>query len=79
MPASAVIADGLSTRVIVQDASGRFVPTAVRTGRSGGGRTEILEGLRGGERVVVSGQFLIDSEASLSGALDRLGDPEPSE
>ena len=79
VPASAVIADGLSTRVIVQDASGRFVPTAVRTGRSGGGRTEIREGLRGSERVVVSGQFLIDSEASLSGALDRLGDPEPSE
>jgi Cu(I)/Ag(I) efflux system membrane fusion protein len=41
-------------------------------GHSSGGRTEILEGLKGGERVVVSGQFLIDSEASLSGALERL-------
>ena len=34
--------------------------------------TEILAGLQGGEQVVASGQFLIDSEASLSGALDRL-------
>jgi Cu(I)/Ag(I) efflux system membrane fusion protein len=37
-----------------------------------GGYTEIVDGLRGGEKVVVSGQFLIDSEASLSGALERL-------
>src|SRR3546814_3776162 len=57
---------------------GRFQPVAVQTGRSGGGMTEILSGLQGGERVVASGQFLIDSEASLSGALDRLnaGAPE---
>jgi Cu(I)/Ag(I) efflux system membrane fusion protein len=34
--------------------------------------TEILAGLKGGERVVASGQFLIDSEANLSGALERL-------
>jgi Cu(I)/Ag(I) efflux system membrane fusion protein len=37
--------------------------------------TEILVGLAGGERVVASGQFLIDSEANLSGALERLGEP----
>ncbi len=48
------------------------------SGRSGGGRTEILAGLMGGERIVVSGQFLIDSEASLSGALARMGEaPAP--
>jgi Cu(I)/Ag(I) efflux system membrane fusion protein len=35
--------------------------------------TEILSGLSGGEKVVASGQFLIDSEANLSGALERLG------
>jgi Cu(I)/Ag(I) efflux system membrane fusion protein len=45
----------------------------VQPGRSGGGFTEVVSGLKGGERVVASGQFLIDSEASLSGALDRLG------
>jgi Cu(I)/Ag(I) efflux system membrane fusion protein len=72
VPSEAVIEDGRGARVIVL-AEGRFVPTAVQTGRSGSGRTEILSGLQGGEKVVVSGQFLVDSEANLSGALDRLG------
>jgi len=74
VPSEAVIADGVQSRVIVLR-NDRFVPVAVRTGRSAGGRTEILEGLAPGERVVASGQFLIDSEANLSGALDRLGKP----
>ncbi len=72
VPTEALIATGTDSRVIVQDAKGGFQPVRVRTGRSGGGRTEILAGLKGGERVVVSGQFLIDSEASLSGLLGRL-------
>ena len=58
--------------MIVQDDKGAFHPVAVRTGRSADGMTEVVSGLRGGEKVVVSGQFLIDSEASLSGALERL-------
>ena len=73
VPVEALIATGRESRVIVQTAEGRFEPVAVRAGRSGQGRVQILEGLRGGERIVVSGQFLIDSEASLSGALQRLG------
>ncbi len=72
VPTEALIATGTDSRVIVQDAKGGFQPVRVRTGRSGGGQTEILAGLKGGERVVVSGQFLIDSEASLSGLLERL-------
>src|SRR3546814_15534725 len=52
---------------------GQFRPVAVQAGQSGGGFTEILSGLKGGERIVASGQFLIDSEANLSGALERLG------
>jgi|JI8StandDraft_1071087.scaffolds.fasta_scaffold00969_11 Cu(I)/Ag(I) efflux system membrane fusion protein len=78
IPSEALIATGDDSRVIVQTATGAFRPVRVRTGRSGGGRTEILAGLSGGERVVVSGQFLIDSEASLSGALARMGEvPAP--
>ena len=79
VPDEAVIATGTSTRVIIAESDGRFRPVAVRTGLSADGQTEILAGLRGGERVVVSGQFLIDSEASLSGALGRMAPaaPEP--
>ena len=72
VPTEALIATGTDSRVIVQEADGGFRPVRVRTGRSAGGRTEILAGLTGGERVIVSGQFLIDSEASLSGLLGRL-------
>lgn len=74
VPDDALIATGQQTRVIVAETDGHFRPLAVRTGRSADGYTEILDGVRGGEKVVVSGQFLIDSEASLSGALERLGD-----
>ncbi|TCV93373.1 Cu(I)/Ag(I) efflux system membrane fusion protein [Luteibacter rhizovicinus] len=72
VPDEALIATGGRTRVIVAENEGHFRPVAVRTGRAAGGYTEVLEGLHGDEKVVVSGQFLIDSEASLSGALDRL-------
>jgi len=74
VPVVALIATGQQTRVIVAETDGHFRPLAVRTGRSADGYTEILDGVHGGEKVVVSGQFLIDSEASLSGALERLGD-----
>jgi Cu(I)/Ag(I) efflux system membrane fusion protein len=74
VPADAVIGDGAQARVIVQGQDGRFRPIRVEAGRSSEGQTEILSGLRGDERIVASGQFLIDSEASLSGALTRLGD-----
>jgi Cu(I)/Ag(I) efflux system membrane fusion protein len=73
VPSDAVISPGDQARVITLGNDGTFRPVAVRVGRSGGGMTEILTGLTGGERVVASGQFLIDSEANLSGALDRLG------
>nr|WP_225427966.1 efflux RND transporter periplasmic adaptor subunit [Dyella tabacisoli] len=75
VPDDALIATGDHTRVIVAEDGGHFRAVAVRAGRAAGGYTEILDGLAGGEKVVVSGQFLIDSEASLSGALDRLNDP----
>jgi Cu(I)/Ag(I) efflux system membrane fusion protein len=81
VPTEALIATGTDSRVIVVGTDGSFQPVRVRTGRSSGGRTEILAGLKGGERVVTSGQFLIDSEASLSGALERLqapATPQPS-
>jgi Cu(I)/Ag(I) efflux system membrane fusion protein len=79
VPDEAIIADGNDTRVIEMLSDGSFKPVRVKTGRSSGGMTAILAGLQGGERVVTSGQFLIDSEASLSGALERLNaGPKPA-
>jgi Cu(I)/Ag(I) efflux system membrane fusion protein len=72
VPTNALVGSGDEARMIVQAGDGSFQPVAVQAGRSSGGMTEILSGLDGGERVVASGQFLIDSEASLSGALERL-------
>lgn len=72
IPDEAIVTTGHATRVIVALGDGGFRPVAVRTGRSSGGYTEVLSGLTGSERVVTSGQFLIDSEANLSGALGRM-------
>jgi membrane fusion protein, copper/silver efflux system len=69
----AVIRTGTRSVVIVAGENGRFIPTEVRTGGDVAGRTIILEGLAEGQKVVSSGQFLIDSEASLKGVLLRLG------
>lgn len=67
VPSEAVIRTGRSTLVMLANSGGRFRPAEVRTGAEGGGKTEILAGLAEGEKVVASGQFLIDSEASLAG------------
>lgn len=77
VPDEALVETGEQARVIVDDGDGRFRPQEVRTGQSSGGYTEIVDGLQGDERVVVSGQFLLDSEASLSGSLRRL-DAQPT-
>jgi len=78
VPSEALIGAGAQARVIVLGDDERFHPVRVEVGRSSGGMTEVLAGLKGGERVVASGQFLIDSEASLTGALERLGDMSES-
>lgn len=70
-PSEAVIRTGTRTLVMLAEADGRYRAAEVRVGREAGGRTQILEGLAEGERVVASGQFLIDSEASLSGVAVR--------
>lgn len=71
VPSEAVIRTGTRTIVMLATGNGRYQPAEVRTGREGGGQTEILEGLAVGEKVVASGQFLLDSEASLTGIAAR--------
>ena len=67
VPSEAVIRTGRRTIVMVRQDEGGFMPAEVRIGREAGGRTEVLAGLSAGEQVVTSGQFLLDSEASLAG------------
>ena len=74
VPEEAVIATGEQNRVIVAGEKGHFEAVNVDTGASADGWTAILSGLKVGDRVVTSGQFLIDSEASLRSALPE---PEP--
>jgi Cu(I)/Ag(I) efflux system membrane fusion protein len=71
VPSEAVIQTGTRTVVVVAEGE-RFRPATVKVGAETAGHTEILSGLKQGERVVVSGQFLIDSEASLRSTLTRL-------
>ncbi|MFO1255407.1 MAG: efflux RND transporter periplasmic adaptor subunit [Sphingomonadaceae bacterium] len=71
VPSEAVIRTGVRTLVILALSDGRYRPAEVRTGREGGGKTEIVAGLAPGERIVASGQFLLDSEASLTGIAAR--------
>lgn len=75
VPSEAVIRTGTRTAVILAEPGGRFRPALVTVGDERAGETEILSGLAQGETVVVSGQFLIDSEASLQGVLGRMAPP----
>ena len=72
VPNAAVIRSRGSTRVILELGEGRFQPAEVSTGLVTDSHTEIISGLSEGESVVISAQFLIDSEASLEPALRRM-------
>ena len=79
IPTEAVIQTGKRTVVMVAEEGGRFRPVDVDAGIESAGQTEIKRGLKLGQRVVVSSQFLIDSEASLKGVEARLNDePKPT-
>ncbi|MFC3070456.1 efflux RND transporter periplasmic adaptor subunit [Phenylobacterium soli] len=71
VPSEAVIRTGKRSLVMLAGDGGRFQPTEVQVGREDGDRTEILAGLSEGQKIVASGQFLIDSEASLAGIQAR--------
>ncbi len=79
IPTEAVIQTGKRTVVMLAEENGRFRPVDVEAGVESAGQTEIKRGLQAGQRVVVSSQFLIDSEASLKGVEARLNDaPKPA-
>ncbi len=72
IPRQALIRTGREERVIIALGEGRFQPAAVTSGVESHGKIEILSGLNPGETVVISGQFLIDSESSFAGATLRM-------
>lgn len=74
IPSEALIRTGEQDRVILDLGEGRFKPREVKVGMEVGDWSEIIEGLHEGERVVTSGQFLIDSEASLKASIKRMSD-----
>ncbi|WP_437214168.1 efflux RND transporter periplasmic adaptor subunit [Pectobacterium sp. LFLA-215] len=71
IPQEALLVSGSQNRVLLSDGNGHFTPRNVTAGASLGDWVEIIDGLKAGDSVVTSGQFLIDSEASLRNALPQ--------
>jgi membrane fusion protein, copper/silver efflux system len=71
VPAEAVIRTGRRAIIMLALDDGRFQPVEVKPGREDGGLIEILAGLQEGQKIVASGQFLLDSEANLAGLQAR--------
>jgi Cu(I)/Ag(I) efflux system membrane fusion protein len=76
VPDNAVIDSGTKQVVLVAKGDGRFEPRAAKLGRRGEGYVEITEGLKPGEDVVTSANFLIDAESNLKAALETFSQQE---
>lgn len=72
VPSEAIIQTGTRSVIMLAQAEGKFLPVEVEVGLENNGQTEIRKGLEVGQKVVISGQFLIDSEASLKGTTVRM-------
>lgn len=79
IPGEALIRTGTEQRVIVDLGEGRFEARPVEIGMESGDRVEIRSGLKEGERVVTSAQFLLDSESSVRASLQRMTEPPKPE
>jgi len=79
IPSEAIIRTGRIPKVFVKTGKGRFEPRNVRLGLQTNGETEILEGIKNGELVVTSAQFLIDSESSLKEAAAKMVAPKKAD
>lgn len=78
VPSEAVIRTGRRALVMLAENAGRYRPVEVQLGQESDGKTAILEGLEEGQKVVTSGQFLLDSEASLKGIVASSEEESPS-
>ncbi|MBE0625751.1 MAG: efflux RND transporter periplasmic adaptor subunit [Burkholderiales bacterium] len=73
VPDSAVLDSGTRQLVLVQRGEGKFEPRPVKLGERGDGYVEVLDGVKAGESVVVSANFLIDAESNLKAAFSGFG------
>lgn len=77
VPSEAVIRTGRRALVMLTEDAGRYRPVEVQLGQENDGKTAILKGLEEGQKVVTSGQFLLDSEASLKGIVASTEEASP--
>ena len=75
IPLEGLIRTGREQRVIIALGEGKFEARNVQAGIESGNYVEILEGVKAGDKIVTSGQFLIDSEASMRASLNRMTEP----
>ena len=75
IPLEGLIRTGRDERVIIALGEGRFEARDVKAGIESGNYVEILDGVNDGDKIVTSGQFLIDSEASMRASLTRMSEP----
>jgi membrane fusion protein, copper/silver efflux system len=73
IPDSAVFDTGTQTLVFIDRGQGIFEPRTVRVGAKAEGYYVVLDGVQAGERVVTNGNFLLDSESRLKGAMESMG------
>lgn len=79
IPEQSILHSGTRTVVIVSQGNGYFKPQEIKTGASADGYTQVLEGLREGQTIVTSSQFLIDSESNLRAAVNSMMNNSASE
>lgn len=73
IPQEAVIPTADGARVVKVSGEGEYSPVEIKTGLSSGDYVEVLDGLKSGDEIVVSGQFLLDSESNLQASFRRMG------
>lgn len=78
VPTSAVLDDGARQAVLVDHGNGHFEPREIKVGRRGDNDIQVLSGLKEGEKVVISANFLIDAESNLQAAMRGFENKQPS-
>ncbi|NOQ90511.1 MAG: efflux RND transporter periplasmic adaptor subunit [Gammaproteobacteria bacterium] len=79
IPLEGLIRTGREERVIIALGEGKFEARNVKAGIESGDYVEILDGVNDGDKIVTSGQFLIDSEASMRASLNRMAEPQSND